>query len=320
MKIAYLGNYEAPWCTEVDITRELEGLGHQLVRIQEPRRASPDFLYDVERLADGCDALFFQRTWGLPPQATALWRRLEDNGCTTASYHLDLYMGLARQEAVQRDPFWTTGHVFTPDGNPDAAEWFAAHGIRHHYIAPAIGSAECYPGHYRPELSHDVVFVGSFGYHPEWPHRRELIEWLAREYGAGFHRYGGDTGYRYGGFHVDGPIRNEALNDLYASSKVVVGDSCFANRDTRYWSDRPYETWGRGGRLIFPRIDALTAQVGPYPSWDVGDWDHLRGQIDCALAAPAEFQREAQHLHEVVRRDHTYAQRLPQALAIMGLA
>lgn len=312
MKIAYLGNYEAPWCTEVDITRELEGMGHEVVRIQEPHRADTGFLGEVAFKASDCAALFFQRTWGLPAQATDVWRILEGNGVKTASYHLDLYHGLQRQASIDRDPFWTTQYVFTPDGNPAAAEWFADHGVNHVYMEPAVASDECYRGSPREEFAHDVVFVGSYGYHDEWPHRVELIDWLAKTYGDRFKRFGGDT--------TPGPVRNRDLNDLYASAKVVVGDSCFAHRRQRYWSDRPYESWGRGAYMIFPHIDALAASIGPYPSWDVGDWSVLKDLIDGALGDAYHRDQSSAGLHDSIRTNHTYRRRLTLALETMGLS
>lgn len=321
MKILYLGNFEAPWCTEVDVTRDLESLGVEVLRVQEPNpKSGRKFLLDLERQADGCAALFFQRTWGLHRSATDLWRRLEANGTKTASYHLDLYVGLARQDAVPRDPFWTTGYVFTPDGNSEAAAWFAEHGIAHHYMPPAIGSHQCFPGTYDPDLAQDVVFVGSRGYHHEWPHRVELIDWLAETYGDRFRLYNGDTGYTRRGVRHEGQIRCGHLNDLYASAKVVVGDSCFASRGQRYWSDRPMETWGRGGYLVFPMIDALEAQVGPYPSWEPGDWTTLQTRIDDALGDAYHRDHTAARLHETVKSGHTYQHRLSEALRIMELA
>ena len=53
-------------------------------------------------------------------------------------------------------------------------------------------------------------------------------------------------------------MRGADLNDLYASVKIAVGDSCYADRSTRYFSDRAFEAPGRGAFSLFPRIPALT--------------------------------------------------------------
>lgn len=314
MRVAYIGNYRAPWCTEVHIAAEIESLGHEVLRIQEPPGGSDQrFLNKVAHQAQGTDLLLFTRTWGLPPAATDLWRHLEAFGTVTASYHLDLYVGLEREGRVEGDPFWTTQHVFTPDGNPDSAAWFAAHGINHHWSPPAVYSAECatvMPGRHRPEFAHDVVFVGSYGYHPEWP-RAELIDWLTATYGDRFRRYGGDT--------TPGPVRGQDLNDLYASCKVVVGDSCFARPDTLYVSDRFFETWGRGGFLLHPQVDFLGREVGAYPAYTPGDWDGLSAAIDFAVDHDEYRRQAAATFGARVAAGHTYRHRLAAAFETMGL-
>jgi len=313
VKIVYLGNFTQPWCTEVHLAREMEALGHTVLRLQEPQGGGAD--RHVRKVTDAgsqADLVLWTRTWGLPETATDAWRWLEARGVTTASYHLDLYRGLQREEGVASDPFWTTGHVFTPDGNLETEAWLAAQGVNHHWLPPGVVSDECRRGTPRPEYAHDVIFVGSERYHPEWPHRPKLIAWLADRYGERFRRYGGDG---------DAALaRGQDLNDLYASAKVVVGDSCFASRPTRYWSDRPYETWGRGGFLIFPRIDALAAQLGDYPSWEPGDWDALASCIDGCLLEPYARAQIAGGLFTAVTAAHSYRHRLAEAFRTMGLA
>ena len=330
MRILYVGNYTAlgsdgrSYNTEEHICRDLETLGHEVIRLQEPVGGGDEAFVQkigVVAIAERVDTVGWQRTWGLPSEATKLWRALEDRGIPSFSYHLDLYYGLERQSGLTDDPFWTTTHVFTPDGNPESAEFFAGLGINHHWMPPAVVSDECYLGEPREEFRHDVVFVGSeHGYHEEWPHRREMVAWLRDNYGSRFRRYSGDTGYDLDGKHVDGPVRGPALNDLYASAKVVVGDSALAHRGQWYWSDRPMETWGRGGYLIFPTIDQLTWMVGDYPSWDCGDWNALGDRLDLALSDAYHRDMTSGRLHQMVKGAHTYKHRLAEALQIMGLS
>lgn len=306
----YVGNYRHPWCTEVHIARALEANGVEVDRFQEPEHATADTLDQIERRAADCNLVLWTRTWGLPPEATDLWRRLEANGTTTASYHLDLYVPLARGEKIETDPFWTTQHVFTPDGNPESEAYFAERGINHHWMPAAVVADECatvMPGRYREEFAYDVVFVGSYGYHDEWPWRPKLIDWLADTYGDRFRRFGGDT--------RPGPIRGQDLNDLYTSCKVVVGDSCFAHRGQRYWSDRPYEGWGRGAPMVFPGIDALRDQLGFYPGYQVGDYDSLRQGIEDGLLG--SYRDAADVLARTIAEHHTYTHRLADVLLML---
>ena len=133
MRIVYLGNYLHAHCTEVHLSRELERLGHEVVRLQEEPGGvgHRNFRGTGDRIMHLCtseptDLFLWTRTWGLPPEATHTWRALESYGVKTASYHLDLYWGLEREARMALDPFWTTQYVFTPDGDPRSAEKFAA--------------------------------------------------------------------------------------------------------------------------------------------------------------------------------------------------
>lgn len=319
LHVAYIGNYRHPWCTEVHLAREMEGLGHRVTRLQEPvaSKGASRFVRDVERraLRERPDLVLFTRTWGLPREATAMWRRLEAAGITTASYHLDLYVGLRRQAGIGSDPFWTTQHVFTPDGDPKSAAVFAGHGITHHWSPPAVVSDECSPGRRRKEYDYDVVFVGSRGYHAEWPWRVQLLDWLEERYGDRFRRFGGDC--------PGGATRGQDLNDLYATARVVVGDSLALPAHVGYWSDRYYETVGRGGFLIAPAVLGIEEHFtdGEHLRfYRHGDLDGLGTLIDEALDDPEGCRLIAKRGQEHVSENHTYRHRLAAAMATMGLA
>lgn len=237
----------------------------------------------------------------------------------TASFHLDLYLGLQREATLEGDPFWSTGLVLTPDGAPSSEAAFAARGINHIWSPPAVHGPECKRGAFRPRMAHDVTFVGSYPYpHPEWPQRNELVEWLSSTYDSGFRRYGGGSTV----------VRNEPLNDLYASAKIVVGDSCNPPGPDgpfhpRYWSDRLTETLGRGGFLVWPRIDGLEEQGfvdgEHYRLFDFGDFDTLRSIIDHYVAHPAEARRIADAGQAFVAANHTYQHRMERLLEAAGL-
>jgi hypothetical protein len=216
MRIAYTGNFQPQHSTETHIAATLEDLGHQVTRLQE-NTTDPSELID---LCKGHDLFMFTRTWGNLVTLDHL-RRLQQLNIPTVSLHLDLYVGLKREDGLDDEPFWRTDYVFTPDGDPRSAEVFERKGINHHYLKPGVYKPECTYGTYRPELAHDVVFVGGgIEYaHPEWPYRRQLVRWLMDNY-AGYisnmppvPRFG-----KYG--HPQRVMRNQDLNDLYASAKV----------------------------------------------------------------------------------------------------
>lgn len=219
-------------CTETHVAAALEEIGCEVRRVQEDVN-DPKMLDRLEQAAAGADLMLYTRTHAMPDpaRAIALWRSLEADGVVTASFHLDLYLGLVREATLEGDPFWMTGLVLTPDGAPASQAEFERRGINHVWSPPAVHRPECVPGRFRPKMAHDVTFVGSYPYpHPEWRWRDTLVEWLSATYGRGFRRYGGGSTV----------VRNEPLNDLYASAKVVVGDSCnppdaSGKPHPRYW-------------------------------------------------------------------------------------
>lgn len=313
MRIAYIGNFRYPYTTETHIARTFETLGVSVIRLQEDRTR----IEEIAAVKDqGVSLVLYTRTWSYGPQLTDVWRDLEAAGIITASYHLDLYLGLNREAGLGDDPFWTTQHVFTPDGDPESAVQFERLGINHHWMPPAIVEDESYVGTAIASFAQDVAFVGMADrYHTEWPYRMELINWLRGTYGSRFWRVG------HGGDH--GIVRGPHLNDLYASVKVVVGDSlCPGFAKSGYWTDRPYETVGRGGFLIMPRVPGLEEHFtdGEHLRfYDYDDFDMLKNLIDEYLDDPRERDRIRRSGQAHVAANHTYRQRLTKTLEILEL-
>ena len=315
LTIGYIGNTRHPWCTELHIAADLRLLGHTVTMFQEPSDRSYvlPFLDEIETWCqrEWPDLLMFTRTWGLPT-ATDLWRRLEGIGIVTCSYHLDLYVGLQREAGIETDPFWTTQHVFTPDGDLNSAEFFKSKGINHHWSSPAVVSSECGPGVFDPRFDFDVVFVGSENYHPEWPWRPQLLRFLRARYGDRFRRFSGDQ--------PEGPIRGQDLNNLYATARVVVGDSLCLPGHQNYWSDRFFETVGRGGFLVGPLVPGIKQFLtGDHMAlYNPGDLGHVGALVDYYLAHPDEAKAIARQGQAHVKANHTYQHRLAEALKVMG--
>lgn len=305
----YVGNFSENYCTEVQIARTLEKMGHEVIPFQEdrgPNALSRSIPLDI-------DLFLFTKTWGFTVQNEHL-EILRGLGVPTASYHLDLYIGLKRQSDLDTDPFWRTDFVFTPDGDAESAKIFKEKGINHFYIKPGVDAAEC-SLLARPK-THALIFVGSvFDYHPEWQYRTQLHNWLLSNY---------QGRYELWGPHGQGLVRNEALNELLASTKITIGDSLHLPNHDYYWSDRVYETLGRGGFLIHPYIKGMEEEfVGGkhLVYYEYGNWEQLRQLIDHYLSDENEEEREAIRLagHEYVIKHATYDQRLAQAFKIMKL-
>lgn len=316
LRVGYIGNFQPLHSTENHVRKSLEALGHLVLPIQE-NLYDANYVYQAVK-DNGCDLLLYTRTWGMAGLQETL-NRLHAEGIPSASYHLDLYYGLARTglysdlkskgiDGIHNDPFWHTKYVFTVDGNPKSAEWFKENGINHFYIRAGVYHAECYKAK-SEGFKYDIIFVGSYGYHPEWPYRQKLIDWLKETYGS-----------RFTLIPTPGQpaVRNEALNQLYADSKIVIGDSLSPgfNHD-EYWSDRVYETTGRGGFIIHPFIKGLETEFKSgkelitYPFNDFSALDRL---IDYFLKQDGEREAIRKAGHERTKKDHTYLNRMTEIL------
>jgi hypothetical protein len=309
--IGYVGNFKPPHSTETHLARTLEQMGHQVARLQEDDLTPDALTRALDRLDLGL--FLFTRTWGQTVTMGHL-ETLRKRGVPTVSYHLDLYVPLQRNGGIDTDPFWRTDVVFTPDGDPRSAAEFERRGINHRWMLPAVVADECYLAA-GVEPSRDVIFVGSGpGYHPEWPYRGELLDWLTATYRGRFTQHGGRGQ----------AVRGHELNALYAGTKVAVGDALVLERDDIRWrsytSDRRYEAPGRGACQIFPRIEGLGDGFEDgvtIVEYDFGDWAGLRDRIDYYLAHDDEREKIRRAGHEHVKANHTYTQRLTQALDIL---
>lgn len=324
MKIAYVGNFKQRHCTEVHLAATLGDLGHEVTELQEPDGYDKDFDDTLMDRVEGHDLFLFTRTWGKSVTLNHL-REMRELNIPSVSYHLDLYVGLNRGNDLENDPFWRTDYVFTPDGDPESLKVFESKGINHFYMKPGVYKNECYIAESllthpnRDNKGNDVVFVGGgaptgepeqYG-HSEWPYRGELLKFLRDTYGDRYSKYG----------YPQDTVRNEELNLLYARSKIVVGDSLCLNFDhPYYWSDRAYETIGRGGFLIHPYIKGMEEEFTDGETivfYEYNKWDELKEKIDYYLKHDKEREKIRLAGHEFVKQHATYNNRLQQMLDVV---
>jgi len=316
LRIIYRGNFKPAWSTETQVAATLEAMGHTVVRAQEGYGgpgADTDWGWTriTSEAREGADLFLWTQTWPVDPEGgyEAL-DALRGMGIPSASFHLDLYWGLGRQHQIMDYPFWRTDHVFTADGGHQ--EGFARNGVNHHWSQPAIYAPDAVTGNPDPQHRWPVIFVGSYPYphpeHAEW--RRQLVTSLQSRFANNFR-------------HYRGGVRGQELADLYASAKVIVGDSCLAGRQRAYWSDRIPETLGRGGFLLHPHIEGLEEHYtdGKHlRTYEPGDLGQLFTLVRWYLAHPDEAAEIAAAGQEHVRRFHTYRHRMETLLATVGLA
>ena len=338
MRFAYIGA-TCDHCTETAWANALRALGHEVALHvpQEQAKSRPDDFCEA-LVREGVSAVFYSRTHNpstaLGPEWTDRWRALEDRGIATCSLHLDLFWGIPEREEwiASGDPLFTTQLVATPDPG-DRAEWvdlvtfgdqvdlrgthhrnlWAEAGVNHLWSPPAIDRRFANRGTPRDEYRTRYLFVGSEGYHPEYPERGELIRRARERWGDDFRTIGGATS-----------IRGDALADVYASADVVLGDSCFALNPERripgYWSDRVPETLGRGGVLVHPHggrlLDAFPAGI-----W-TGNGEGIDALLDLAefvSAVPEVLDDYRDRAHASVIDGHLYEHRMARILDALGL-
>jgi len=309
MKIAFLGNFRVPYTSENDYLWTLREMGHEVVPLQETE-VTGDM---VESVARQSDYFFWVHThgWITPgkPMSEVLVN-IRKAGVVSFAYHLDLWMGISREKDMKSDPFWGVDHFFTVD--PQMADYLNSleSGPKGHYIKPGVVLRECYM--VEAEKKKDIIFVGSYNYHPEHKYRQKLIDWLSTTYGDRFELWGPQG---------KGLVRGNELNKLYGSTKIVIGDSlckdfCYPG----YWSDRAYETLGRGGFLIHPFIVGMDEEFEDkkhlvYYTYD--DFDGLKELIDYYLEHDKEREKIRKHGHESVKISKTYTDRMKQILEIL---
>lgn len=310
MRIVIYGNFVVDYCSEVHHAKTLEALGHEVIRLQETEVTTESVMAHTldSDLLIWIHSHGFHNKGGLSmPDVLQILKNADK---PTLAYHLDLYMGLERWREYEKGDYFQVEHFFTVDRL--MAEWLNNHTeTKGHYIPAGVFHEETY----LPELpkTNDVLFVGSRGYHKEWPYRPQLVDWLRVNYGERFQHYGGD------GLKV---VRGHALNNLYASSKIVVGDTlCPGFTYPDYFSDRVFETTGRGGFIIHPYISGLERYFkleGPdqeLVTYRFGDFDDLRAKIDYYLEHAEEREQIRARGHARTKRDHTYLQRWTEIIS-----
>lgn len=293
-KIAFIGEFTQNW-NEEGIAKSFEKLGIKVIRFQEEgfntnealkriADESPDLVLMAKLKVD--DRLFF-------------FKEIKKLKIPTASWTFDLYFGHRREEKIDIDPIFRCDFVFGPDGGN--VQRFRDKGINYHLLRQGIYDEYCYKGKYRKEFAGDVTYVGGMQY----GHREVMCEYL-KKYGL----------KRYGRL-VTTHVRGDDLNDLYASSSIIIGDSL---PSPRYWSNRLYETLGRGGFLIFTDIEGLNEEYEPYKHFipfKFYGFKSLGEKIEYFLKHQDERIKISEAAMDHTKKHHTLLNRCQQFLDIV---
>jgi hypothetical protein len=311
-KITFLGNFRVDYSSESHHAKTLESLGHEVIKLQESETTSEVVLENAKQ----GDLFIWIHTHGWPTPGRFTMQdvllKLKRYQIPSMTYHLDLWFGLSRQRDLRTKPVYKyIDHFFTVDRK--MADWFNTRTtVNGHYLPAGVYDKECT---YTPsKLKEEVIFVGSKTYHAEWPYRPKLINFLSKTYGARFNLYGKEG---------LGVVRGQDLNNLYASTKVVVGDTLCPNFDyPDYWSDRIYETLGRGGFLIHPYIPGLEKEFEDKKHvvfYEYNNLDQLKQLIDYYLEHEEEREEIRKSGHDMVKTNYTYKNRWQHILKELNL-
>lgn len=286
MRILSLGSFSRPYDTELYIAKSFALLGHS-VKCVDVRRA-PEWTQDEEFDFAILSKRVSQKTF-------------KSLTCPTVGWYFDLYWGTERQHVPET--LFQSDFVFTTDGGHDA-EWKNM-GVNHHLLRQGIFGPEAI--RMKSVAAEDIIFVGTnqhSGLH--WRHRGNLLLFLRDTYKERFVQHG-----------FPNEVRGLALNRLFASSKVVMGDSVYS---PFYWSNRIYETLGRGGFLLFPDIPGLSDDFTPYKHfvpYEIGKWNELEEKINFYLTHDSEREKIRRQGFEHVKKNHTYTRRCEELIKIV---
>jgi hypothetical protein len=314
-RIVFLGNFGVDYSSENHHAKSLESLGHTVVKMQEREARSQHVL----RECMNSDLFIWVHThgWETPGNVGMdnVLLRLKEANIPTMTYHLDLWFGIERQKDLEKDPFYKTiGHFFATDKL--MTDWFNENTeVKGHFLPAGVYDKECYiHSSYDKTFDYDVIFVGSKGYHPEYPYRPQLINHLKSVYGDRFLHVGGDGD--------TGTVRGDALNKIYARSKIAIGDSLNIGFNYPYYtSDRMFESTGRGAFTIYPRIKGLEDLFTDKEIvlYEHGNLKDLEEKINYYLEHEEERETIRMAGNQRTKTDHTYINRWKKILEVLEI-
>ena len=314
MKIVFVGNHSVDYSSETHHCKTLESMGHLVIKLQEGQASS-------EQILEACmdaNLLVFVHThgWVTPGMPLdKLFTIIKKMSVPVITYHLDLWFGLKREKDIHEDSFYKSlDYFFATDKL--MCDWFNENtNVKGVFLPAGVYDAECYihPDYNPKEFDYDVIFVGSKGYHPEYPYRPQLVDFLRDTYGSKFLHIGGDGD--------TGTIRGDKLNRYYARSKIAVGDSLNINFNYPYYtSDRLFESTGRGGFTIYPDIIGLNEYFNPNEVvfYTHGNLTELKSRIDQFIGDNHYREEIRLNGHNRTKKDHTYKNRWASILKVIS--
>jgi len=294
MRIAYIGRFDVRW-NELGISECLKSLGHEVLELEEGSSKiverilewRPDFVLCAKLRVDN---------------ASHLITVLKHEKIPLVSWTFDLYWDYVREPHIPTYPFLKADLVVTTDGGHDE-RWKEA-GIPHVTIRQGIHPKDAWIA--KVPHQYDVVFVGSYNSHH--PYRQQMLAALQENFNLAW-------------FGLRDEMRGEKLNNLIGSAKIILGDSVIS---PNYWSNRIYETIGRGGFYIHPFVEGIDKEFTPdqeavyYEPYNLGELMdkiayYLKAEDEREAIAQAGFARCVKE-HNFINRCKTLCEILEQRI------
>ena len=330
MKIAFVGNFSEIYHEEGKAL-SLQRSGHEVIRFYEPDFNLPgDFLMNHHSIfACNPDVIIYAKFHAFASAKTMLVAR--DKNIPTVSWMPDLFFGLEREKLITNNslrldyikniqdmddpndpPIFDSTYVFSPDGGND--DKFKQHNVNHSLVRQAIYDKCCYKGKPQEKIRYDgkeykpdILFVGGkSGVHQ---YRTEMINWMKETYGDRF---------LHVGWKSDEDFRMDDLNNLIATCKIVIGESVYS---PYYWSNRLYETIGRGGFMIHPFVEGIDKEYKDgdhFITYKSGDFKDLYDKMEYFLKNDIQRQKIADEGMKYTMENHTLMNRAKQVMDIIS--
>jgi len=299
MKCLYIGDFSKSYSSELYVTYALEQNGVDVYKLNDNTVNSVDPVRNLIMTLKPDFVLFCKNH--VTMNGYDLIKSIRELGVPTVTWVFDLYFDLPvdRRNRTVLESNFEADIVFSTDGGHDKE--FLEYNINHRTLRQGIHEPQAVFGKAYP--APEIAFIGSVVYSD----RQRLLKFLEHTYKGNFKHYGV-------GSNTKEEVRGLELNNLLASTKIVVGDS---QPSPHYWSNRLYEITGRGGFLLHPKVEGLEKEfeygkeIGVY-EW--GNTDDLKKQIDYYMEHPEE--REAIRLagHERTKKNYTYTKRVAEML------
>tara|TARA_Y100001972_G_C7663845_1_gene335202 strand:+ start:2811 stop:3794 length:984 start_codon:yes stop_codon:yes gene_type:complete len=323
MVIGYIGKFEKIY-DEQGIALSLEKLGVKIVRIDQKI-----FWSNFQQTLDEIKSLnldyLMSPKWPVP-HLNKLFLFCKSHNIQTISYHPDgfynytedngphsiegndVFHGSRHDSLIgsNKNLIYKADYVFTPEGYANSS--YREMGINHYVLRQGIHNSCCYKGIpiYHP---YDVAFIGN-DVGPYHSYRKELTTFLTEKYGDKFLHLGRNNEHA---------VRMDNLNDLIASCKVIIGESI---QHPNYWSNRIYETIGRGGFCLHAYHEGIENEYSIGKHFDVyyreEGFDKIKEKIDFWIQNDSLREKVANNGMNHTQKYHTLAHRASQLIQILN--